>query len=403
MKKIMSILLVLGFGFLTIGCGSQEYTEVEPPYEEETPNEISALTIADFGNIIEAAGTFWTELQTLDGRFAPVNFDFSEQTGYIHAHLLPSSGFTSIEEIRTYLLQYYTENWSGIENVWIIHSWDRLADIFIEFGGILYAPVASQGTWQAWETATHELIEQTDSHAVVETRVEMRYFATGNQNLGFDTFRFIFVGDRIDSGEFIGFESVVNYGEFEFVDTPNADDEFENEFFDTSNLDITELGATIVAAGTFWENWWHLTGPFAASHRGESMYNDTHTRLLPSSGFSSLVDVRRYLSNYFTDSWIDVALGANSVVANSVIIEVDGNLYINTTRAGFPRPDWSTVNGRHHLIVSESGVATVETTVAAGVWNEEGMMNPVDVTITFGFVDGRINTNSVPFVWFQIP
>jgi len=395
MKKMWYILIILVLGVVLVGCGSEgdiETTAATEAIHTTSPTVSNELSLTELGKIIEDAGSFWTEHRTHTGRFASEHFDFNEQLGYIHVHLLPTSGFSSVDDIRNYLSRYFTLNWAGVENTWLLHSWDQFENIFTEFGGILYAATASQGTWCAWETAVHSLIEQEGSRAIVETRVETRYSATGDQNLAYMTFRFTMIDGLIDSGELISTESAFNYDELEFVDSIGGD----GEDAENTASNIAEHGQTIVAAGEFWEDWWHRRGYFYWNNVDPDFrYNDTHSRLLPTSGFSNLNDVRTYLANYFTQSWIDVALGEGSV-----FIYHDGFLYINTTRAGFPRVDWTTA--RHELIEEDGNRVVIATTVAAGAWQPE-LTNPVDVTFLFTLVDGLIYSNTLPLIWFQMP
>jgi len=265
MKKVINILVVLGLGFVLIGCGNGQETEVaNMPYITAVSNE---LTIAELGDVIERAGHFWTELRTLEGRFAWEHFDHNEALGYVHLHLLPTSGFSRVEDVRNHLLQYYTENWAGIEEVWIMRSWDNFEQAFKEFGGMLYAVVASQGTWYAWETAEHRLIEQDGNHAIVETRVETRYSATGDTNLRYTTFRFTFVGNRIDSGEFVGVEEA-EWGYDDFVSSVPAE---SNEADDQLTSDVDFSSHPIVGTwesigfSHYYDGNWDLDDTFTGS------------------------------------------------------------------------------------------------------------------------------------------
>jgi len=75
---------------------------------------------------------------------------------------------------------------------------------------------------------------------------------------------------------------------------------------------IEELGAIIVAAGEFWNDWWNLRGAFAWEHIdelpwdwGEEPYplsRGMHGLLLPSSGFETTKDIALYLQQFYTDS-----------------------------------------------------------------------------------------------------
>jgi len=123
---------------------------------------------------------------------------------------------------------------------------------------------------------------------------------------------------------------------------------------------IEELGHTIVKAGDFWENWWSLTGPFDFENIDYNELLAGSPRLLPSSGFNSLADIREYLSQYYTKNWLDEAMDDEFFV----FTELFDMVYIQVNRAGFPRADWSTAT--HELIYQEGNRAIVRTTVLSG-------------------------------------
>ena len=162
---------------------------------------------------------------------------------------------------------------------------------------------------------------------------------------------------------------------------------------------IEQLGATIVAAGEFWEDWWNMRGPFAHEHIEELPWEDTpehllrFSRFLPSSGFESLADIRAHLLQYYTEAWVDAALAGEF----SAFVEYDGLLYVDTTRAGFSRSNWETAT--HTLVEQEGGRAVVETTVMHGAWHRipyEPDIEASPVQYTFTFVGGRIDQVESP-------
>jgi len=157
---------------------------------------------------------------------------------------------------------------------------------------------------------------------------------------------------------------------------------------DSANIPIEELGTTIVAAGTFWENWWNLNGMFAHEHiEGEGIpahLEGVYSQLLPTSGFESINDIRNYLLQYYTETWVDLELFGEF----SSFVEYDSILYIHTARAGFPRPDWETAI---HILVEQDGMhAVVETTVLTGTSNPA--VTPWETQYRFTFTNGRINS-----------
>jgi len=96
------------------------YSGIEKPVLfAQTPHE---WTVEELGEKIVVAGTFWENWWELKGRFDIKHIgdeiwaDWQEEgeiltaTG-IYGNLLPSSDFKSMDDIRNYLLQFYTENW----------------------------------------------------------------------------------------------------------------------------------------------------------------------------------------------------------------------------------------------------------------------------------------------------
>lgn len=189
---------------------------------------------------------------------------------------------------------------------------------------------------------------------------------------------------------------------------------------------VEELGETIVAAGTFWEDWWYMRGRFGWENFEQFDWGDPlpehyatsspehsawlerqgvlteeymdrfpehlHERgtfgiLLPTSGFTSLNDIREYLLRYYTPAWIDAELHHDF----SVFVEYDGVLFVDITRAGFVRPNWETAT--HAIIEQSDGHVTVETTVLTGAWHREPYeyVYPVETQHRFVFVDGKID------------
>jgi len=198
---------------------------------------------------------------------------------------------------------------------------------------------------------------------------------------------------------------------------------------------IEELGETIVAAGTFWEDWWNFRGPFDWQHfapietfdeplpehyvTGSDEHNawlerqrvwheeylarfPEHLRergffwvqLLPSSGFESLSNIRDYLLQYYTERWVDAELFGEF----TKFVEYDGVLYVCGARAGLSRANWETAE--HELIEQDGSRAVVETTVMHGAWHREPYeedIGAVPVQYRFTFVDGRIDQVESPF------
>jgi hypothetical protein len=159
---------------------------------------------------------------------------------------------------------------------------------------------------------------------------------------------------------------------------------------------IEELGEIIVAAGTFWEEVWgdYIIGRFASEHVDNEAGPSRHLpfgmffRVLPTSGFENLNDVRNYLLQFYTESWVDSTL-ANEAVP---VQEHEGVLYVAQAGAGFARPGWWTAS--FELVKQEGNVAIVDATLYHGSWHRlrfGGEAYPYELTHRFIFVDGRID------------
>ena len=167
---------------------------------------------------------------------------------------------------------------------------------------------------------------------------------------------------------------------------------------------IQELGETIVAAGMFWNDRWYVRGRFDPQHIGggelpqhiSAARGYGFARLLPTSGFESLNDVRNYLLQYYTESWVDSELFHEF----TAFIEYDGDLFVDFTRAGFVRPNWETA--AHTLIEQNGRQQIVETTVLVGGWHRADF-DPMDyaweAAIRFTLIDGRIDSPSNYELW----
>ena len=141
----------------------------------------------------------------------------------------------------------------------------------------------------------------------------------------------------------------------------------------------------LVPAGNFWEAWWNLRGPFAWEHITEGPNDPVFAELQPTSGFAHLNELRLYLLQYYTEAWLDANL--------SYYFRQEGDmLLINSARAGFPRPDWSTMAFR--ALEHDGQFATqAEVEVTYGSWHREpGEQYPHEAQYRFTFVGGRIDT-----------
>ena len=159
----------------------------------------------------------------------------------------------------------------------------------------------------------------------------------------------------------------------------------------TGELTLERLSTTIVRAGLFWEDFWELQGIFAMEHFDDSPWDywieqPQHprsrgmSRALPSFAFESLADLRAYLSQFYTEMWLDTEMISPDM---GNFAEYDGAFYVQTSRAGTVRPNWGTAV--HDLVEQFGNHAVVNTTV---FMCEERLQAIVYHVI---FVDGKID------------
>jgi hypothetical protein len=151
------------------------------------------------------------------GIFAWENFDetpweyWIEQPNHPRSRgfqrVLPAFAFQSMNDVANHLSQFYTDEWVSRE-IFGERTEAEANEIFFgeplafeEYAGELYVFTTRIGTLRPnWETATHNLIEQTDNFAVVETVV----FAYDHMDLRVEmpmaTFRVTLIDGRIESG-----------------------------------------------------------------------------------------------------------------------------------------------------------------------------------------------------------
>jgi len=160
---------------------------------------------------------------------------------------------------------------------------------------------------------------------------------------------------------------------------------------------IEELGETIVLGNTFWEDWWNHSGvfefetsnpPWEWPNTPEHLEGRAWATLSPESGFESLSDIYDFLSQYYTENWINEGFTNGIPYIGIPFAEYDNVLLIDITRAGFPRPNWATAG--HTLISQENNVAVVETAVLWGSWHMP-YAYPWEVLYRFTLIDGRID------------
>jgi len=128
-------------------------------------------TVEELGEIIVAAGRFWEEFNGVTGRFSYENHDMSGRIQGTHPRhleqftaLMPASGFESVNDVRSFLLRYYTESWV-----------DALLygefPPFVDYEGVLYMHAGVVGPPSEarpdWDTATHMLLEKVEKKGYV--------------------------------------------------------------------------------------------------------------------------------------------------------------------------------------------------------------------------------------------
>ena len=205
MKNLATIFItavIMLFAFTA--CGN------EPSQTEYTDN---AWTLDELSLTITTAGGFWEEWWNMEGMFNWGHIDdtpwgyWAEQPNRGLERMLPTSGYTSEDDIRDILLQFYTHAWidanvfskGSVEEVGVLLSGTAIP--FEEYDGELYVVTRRMGAIRPdWTTATHTLVEQSGNRAVVETTVTAYAHMGDGSEMPTVTFRYIFIDGRIDSG-----------------------------------------------------------------------------------------------------------------------------------------------------------------------------------------------------------
>ena len=186
---------------------------------------------------------------------------------------------------------------------------------------------------------------------------------------------------------------------------------------------IDELGATIAAAGNFWNEWWASHHTFEWGHIDDSRRNwnpwyeeiaPAHHPLsrgyaivLPSSGFESVSDIGTYLLQFYTQAWVNRGLDEGRFAECNVTMEFmvgeyvylfgwtgfeeyDGYLYIFVQPEWSARPDWATAT--HTLIEQEGNRAVIETVVSTYVHGYTPSGEMPTIIYRFTLIDGKIDS-----------
>jgi len=148
-KKLLITMLALTSLLLLVAC--------TPTPEPPTPGPPCELT-AELGQKIVSAGQFWEDWWDLTGPFTIGPFEWDDLPrdtphGWSFMPLVPDSAFTSLDDIRNYLLQFHTEEWVDTR---VFNEYSP----FFEYDGRLYAMDIRAGFPRAdWGTAQHTLVE----------------------------------------------------------------------------------------------------------------------------------------------------------------------------------------------------------------------------------------------------
>jgi len=189
----------------------------------------------------------------------------------------------------------------------------------------------------------------------------------------------------------------------------------------SENWTIKELGANIEAAGDFWNAWWASHSTFERGHIDDSRRNwnpwdETITPahhplsrgfaiVLPSSGFASLGDIGVYLSQFYTQTWVDRGLFTEPEVFMDVhgteytifgyagfagFEEYEGELFIFAQPEMSARPNWQTAT--HILLEQDGNRAVVQTIVTTSIYGFDGGGTMPTITYRFTLIDGKIDS-----------
>ena len=370
-----------------VGAGENEYIsdsmEVRPDPVESTatesePWEYREWSVEELGEIIVTASTFWEDWWNGRGVFEHAEFVdwyelplyISDTRGFAFERLLPESGLMSMDDVREFLLRYYTESWVEMA---LSNAIPYVGRPFVEYDGVLYVDVTRAGFPRPdWDTAEHVLMEQGNGRAMVETTVlwgswhmlPYRGYAYPWEVI----YRFTFIDGRIDTME-------APYGIFE---TPSGE---ELEAFALANL-----SGTIVSAGSFWESWWSLDRNFdrgflepAAPHLAELGY-----ARLSLQSFHNMEHIRNYMSMFYTERWIEQELSRD----NPVFLEYGGRLYTYINRDDeMMRPLWNMAE--FAFIEHDEMFAVIEAEIPMSV---SGSSESIERRHTFSLVNGLIDS-----------
>jgi len=151
---------------------------------------------------------FWEDFFWIRGIFEYKHHDNSARLQGNHPQhleswtaLSPTSGFTNVNDVRAFLLQYYTEAW--IDSL-LYGDYPP----FVDYKSVLYMRAGVSGPSSEarpdWTTSTHKMVEQANNIIIIETTVlfgTWDWFLFENDVYSFKTTkRFKLINGRIDCG-----------------------------------------------------------------------------------------------------------------------------------------------------------------------------------------------------------
>ena len=183
------------------GDGTPELLVVDKKEGESVEESLHELT-----EIIIGAGSFWEEwwganVPTDRFGYEHVRYiDVPEHLQSLFAELLPSSGFSDLNDIREYLSQFYTSRW--IDE--ILHYNSGFYPPFLEYRGNLYINIARGGFARPdWSNVSYRLVEHQDNLTIIDITLyhgSWHRLQSDGDAYSFEmTHRFTLINGRIDN------------------------------------------------------------------------------------------------------------------------------------------------------------------------------------------------------------
>ena len=332
-------------------------------------------TIEELGDIIVSAGTFWNDWWYGDwqyGRgtfsaivvdpYAPIPEHFP---GSIYLAVLPNPKFESLNDIRNYLLQFYTERW--VDSVINQEMFP-----FVEYTGVLYMHIARAGLARpGWHTASHVLIGQIGNAAIVETTIYQGFWCrleSGGHVLPIErTHRFTLINGRIDTasanvmlGGISGENTETNIGASTYYDwaieelgeiNENWDPQTQLQLF-YSDDELAEAVLDFLATENFRNHpifWWLRGSNIGVDYYARGLAISESEYFQPVRRFSSIFEMKtateQMVSSRFAEEHLYYVLLSDGSRPRR-FLEYDGQLFYNTILNGgwmFPDPIYGSI------------------------------------------------------------